>query len=76
MTGTTEEEASKASSQLEGFHTEEKDDSPEGRAAEKAALIELGTLKMHDMPAGPEGPLGCPTPRDSCLLLQEADGGK
>lgn len=51
----------KASSQLERFPVEEKDDSPEGRDTEKAALSQA-LLKMHGMAAGPRGPLGCLTP--------------
>lgn len=45
---------------------EEKDDSPEGRDTEKAALSQA-LLKMYGMAAGPRGPLGCPTPWNSYL---------
>lgn len=55
---------------------EEKDDSPEGKAIEKAALSQA-LLKMHGMAAEPRGPLGCLTPRNSYLpLLHEAHSGE
>lgn len=61
-----------------GFPRRRKNGSPEGRAAKKAALIELGTLKNAWHASWPRRTLRVSGyPSDSCLpLLREVGGGE